>query len=147
MELLIERKYKKDTYTLGSFLIEIQPNSGDFVKICDTLEDKDRGLNSKMSLDTIKKLKVKSQTAIPTGRYKLVLSWSPKFKCIMPEILGVPGYSGIRIHWGNTSTDTDGCPLVGENKVKGKVINSKSTYIKLLEILKTLDDDMWITIK
>lgn len=146
MELVLERKYKKETYTLGQLLMEVCQKSNDFIKFCDVLEDKDRGLSQHMCLYEIGQKKVKGKTAIPTGRYRVVLSWSPKFKCIMPEILNVPGFSGIRIHWGNTELDTDGCPLVGENKVKGKVINSKATYNKLMSILKS-QDDLWITIK
>ena len=63
----------------------------------------------------------------------------------MPEILNVPHFLGIRIHSGNTQHDTEGCLLVGENKVKGKVINSRNTYNKLIELLQ--DEDITIEIK
>lgn len=104
--------------------------------ICETIEDKDRGLTQDMSLDEIKKKKVNSHTAIPTGTYKVVVNNSPKFKRNLPRLLNVPGFDGVLIHRGNTHHDTAGCLLVGQNRVKGKVINS-TKYEKLITELLT----------
>lgn len=118
MKLKIERKYKKDNYTIGNFYIDNE-------LFCNTLEDKVRDLPNEK--------KVPGQTAIPSGNYEVVLSYSTKFKRLLPEILNVPYFTGIRIHRGNTKEDTEGCPLLGENKVKGKVINSTPYEIELIK--------------
>lgn len=128
MNLKIIREYKGDTYTIGRMYINGQ-------YFCDTLEDKDRGLKQTTPLLEIKKIKVQHETAIPTGKYKVVINTSPKFGRILPRLLNVPGFDGILIHRGNTDKDSSGCILVGENKVKGKVINSSSYETKLVSIL------------
>lgn len=133
LELKNKRIYKADTYTIGKLY-----NITDSDKyICDTLEDKDRGLNDKMSEAEIKKIKVHSQTAIPTGRYEIILANSPKFGKDTPLLLNVPGFSGILIHAGNTIADTSGCLLVGENKAIGKVLNSKATLAIVLNLIRS----------
>lgn len=128
MKLHIKRIARRDTYTIGKLYI-------DGLYFCDTCEDCDRGLRQDMPLDYIKHTKVYGVTAIPTGNYKVILSYSPKFKKILPAVLNVPGFEGIRIHSGNTADDSLGCILVGENKVKGRVINSRVTMDKLMERL------------
>jgi len=120
--LKLKRIYKGTTYTIGNLFVGEK-------YLCDTLEDKVRILNSEQD-------KIKKQTAIPAGRYKVILSWSGHFQCMMPELLDVPYFKYIRIHWGNDIDDTDGCVLVGENKQKGKVLNSKATYKRLMDILE-----------
>lgn len=124
MELTLKRIAKKDTYTIGKLYVD-----GEY--FCDTLEDKDRGLTSDMSLEDIKKVKVYGQTAIPLGRYRVTMNMSSRFKKVMPLLLYVPGFDGIRIHSGNTAADTQGCILLGQNKVVGKVINSRIYTDKL----------------
>lgn len=119
-----------DTYTEGKLYI-------DDVYFCDTLENKDRGLLQTMSANTIQKLKVYGETCIPAGIYKLILSLSPRFKKIMPEVLFVKGFNGIRIHAGNTTKDTEGCILVGEKCSDGVLTNSRKTFNDLINILKT----------
>ena len=135
MTLKIERAWKKPGYTIGRLLVN-------GVRLCETLEDTDRGLNSNYSIAAIKLSKIFGQTAIPTGTYKVVLSVSPKFKNkpwavkydgLVPEILGVKGFSGVRIHPGNGPEQTDGCPLVGDNKVKGGLVNSQKRYLELMD--------------
>lgn len=121
MEILVKRVAKRDTYTIGRLYI-------DGVKQCDTLEDTDRGLTQNMTLEEINSKKVYGQTAIPTGKYEVIVNWSNKFKQYMPLLLNVPGYSGVRIHSGNTDKDTLGCILVGLNTQVGKVLNSRATY-------------------
>lgn len=140
MKLTLRRIAKKDTYTIGKLYI-------DGVYFCDTIEDKDRGLYQKQDIQELRKIKVPSKTAIPTGIYKISLSIvSPKFsvkkiyqeicKGKVPRLLNVPGYEGVLIHIGNTAEDSAGCILVGQNKVVGKVINSTETFRKLYNKIK-----------
>ena len=124
MKLLLKRIALRDTYTIGKIYID-----GEY--FCDTLEDKVRDLNKNGVFDGDEK-KVYGETAIPYGTYKVILSYSPKFKRILPELLDVPCFTGIRIHRGNTEKDTAGCLLVGENKVRGKVLNSTYWEKKLI---------------
>ena len=128
MDITVVRKYKKQSYTIGDLYI-----NGEW--FCSTLEDKDRGLTQNMPLDYIKKKKVYGETAIPTGKYIVVVNNSPKFKRNLPRIQNVPGFDGIRIHRGNIANDSCGCILVGENKVVGKVINSTKYEKKLTQLL------------
>lgn len=133
--LELKRIYKGETYTIGKLFVREK-------YLCDTLEDKVRVLNSEEN-------KINKQTAIPVGKYKVILSWSGHFQCMMPELLDVPYFKYIRIHWGNDIDDTDGCILVGENKVKGKVINSKAAYKKLMDILEPAiksGEEVYITV-
>lgn len=129
MRLTLIRVANRPTYCIGKLYI-------DGVYFCDTLEDVDRGLDDAMDEATIKKLKVKGQTAIPTGIYQVLLTYSPKYKRIMPLINNVKGYSGIRIHSGNTAKDSEGCLLVGKNKEVGKVLESRITYNALFKRLQ-----------
>lgn len=129
MDILVKRVAKKPLYTIGKMYLD---NS----YFCDTLEDIDRGLNNNMDLDTIKNNKIKGKTAIPTGTYQVILTYSNKFKKTMPLLMNVPGFDGIRIHSGNTADDTEGCILVGENKKVGMVLNSRDWYNKLLQRIK-----------
>lgn len=106
MFITLIRKYFNEHSTIGELFIDNK-------FFCHVLEDQDRGLDSSMPLEELKKLKVKSQTAIPTGKYEIIINYSPRFKQEMPLLLNVPAYSGIRIHVGNKDTDTDGCLLTG----------------------------------
>lgn len=129
MNIQLKRIAKKETYTIGKLYL-------DGIYFCDTIEDKDRGLNQTMLINDIKKKKVYGETAIPTGTYKLVIDYSNRFKKNMAHILNVPGYEGIRIHTGNTAKDSLGCIIVGKNKVVGKVVESRDTYNQLFPILQ-----------
>lgn len=153
MELKVKRKAKRETYVIGDLSI-------DEVFFSNTLEDTDRGLTSDMSDEEIKEIKQKGITAIPTGRYKVVMNaQSPKFskykqyefcKGYLPRLVDVPGYEGVLIHIGNYPKDTDGCILVGKNTVKGAVMESTATFKKLYDILKNADEagqDIYITIE
>lgn len=139
MKIEVKRIAKRSTYTIGKMYID-----GNY--FCDTLEDVDRDINQKDSLDTIKKIKVVGATAIPTGTYKVIVNMSPKFQRNLPRLIDVPGFEGILIHRGNTDKDTAGCILVGENKVVGKVINSTVYEKKLINILQNTKEDITITI-
>ena len=66
----------------------------------------------------------KGISCIPTGVYRCILSTSARFNRVMPELLAVPGRTGIRIHGGNTVADTEGCPLVGMSMVAGPELRS-----------------------
>ena len=126
MKLKLIRKYKCPNYTIGHLYINDK-------YFCDTLEDKVRELNSIED-------KIKHKTAISKGKYKVVVTMSPKFKRLLPLLLNVPFFEGIRIHRGNDENDTSGCIIVGENKIKGKVINSTYYEKKLVELLKNEED-------
>lgn len=135
MQLLIDRKWKKDGYTIGCFYIN-------GILFCNSLEDKDRSLKDSMSENKIKQSKVYEQTAIPTGTYEVKMtyssrfntkSWGRKYQGKVPELLSVKGFSGVRVHPGNTAKDTLGCILVGKNTAKGMVTKSTEYYYKLLD--------------
>ena len=116
MELILTRIAKKKDYTIGRLSVE---GTGYF---CDTLEPTWRDYEHGA-------YKIKGKSAIPEGRYAVVISYSPKFKQWLPILLGGPEFnkkwSGIRIHAGNSAKDTEGCILVGENKEVGRVLNSR----------------------
>lgn len=134
MELLLNRRWKKDTYTIGEFFINGK-------KFSETCEDKDRGLTNKMSLAEIKSKKIYGKTAIPTGTYEIKMTYSAKFanrpfakpyggKVV--EIMNVPGYQGVRMHPLNTAEDSLGCVGLGRNLEKGKVLQSTAYYLKFV---------------
>lgn len=143
MEILLNRKYKKKDYTIGKLYIDGTPT-------CDTIEDCDRGLTSDMSLAEIQKRKVKGETAIPSGRYAVNITWSPKFRRMLPILVNVPGYEGVRIHSGNTAKDTDGCILPGVNKKVGMVLDSRKWFTVVYDKIRAAlnrKEKVWITIK
>lgn len=153
MELLLSRDYKKDKYTIGRLYI----NSKFF---CNTLEDKDRNLNSDMNESQIKGLKVYGETAIPIGTYTIDMNTiSPKFKDRswakpyggkIPRLLNVKGFEGVLIHTGNTAKDSLGCIIVGLNTKRGMVTNSTEYFHKLMKELlaaKLKGEKITITIK
>ena len=129
MKIKLVRIALKDTYTIGKLYV-------DGVYFCDTIEDKDRGLDDSMTVREILNKKVKGETAIPTGHYNIEITYSPKYKRMMPLLIGVKGYSGIRIHSGNTSKDTEGCLLVGKNTKVGMVLESRNTYQRLFAMMQ-----------
>lgn len=129
MEIVLKRIAKKDSYTIGRLYIN-------GVRVCDTIEDKDRGLDDSMSVEDIKAKKVYGQTAIPTGTYTVSYIMSNKFKKMMPLINDVKGFSGIRMHAGNSESDSLGCLILGENKAVGKVLNSRATCAKVYPMIE-----------
>lgn len=141
MKLTLKRVALKSTYTIGHLYIDGQ-------YFCDTLEDKVRDLS--------KEAKVKNQTAIPYGTYKIDLNTvSPRFKTRVwakpyggkvPRLLNVPMFDGVLIHPGTTSSDTSGCILVGRNTVVGKITSSQDTFHKLMAKIKE-QKDLTITIQ
>ena len=146
MKLKIKRIAKRDKYTIGHLYRQDKEN-GQWVKLCDTIEDKDRGLDQSMSEANIARIKVKHQTAIPTGTYEIdmttvsgVFSKKPLYKDFcggrVPRLKYVKGFSGILIHSGTDQDSSSGCIIVGENKMVGKVINSWATFKRVYAILK-----------
>ena len=130
MRILLQRHALKAGYTIGRMEI-----NGRY--FCDTLEDTDRGLSEEMSEDEIAALKVKGATAIPTGTYRIDMQTrSPRVGRVLPRLVSVKGYAGVLIHSGNKAADTEGCILVGENRERGKVLNSRATLESLLVFLR-----------
>ena len=138
MKLEVKRVAKQSTYTIGKLFID-----GEY--FCDTLEDVCRGLTQDMTEAQIAQIKVKGQTAIPSGTYKVDITFSQKFKKYLPILENVKGFEGIRIHSGNDSDDTEGCLLVGKNKAKGQVLESRDTFNKLMSKIWN-DKNITITI-
>lgn len=139
MEIRIDRKYKKDTYTIGNLYV-------DGKLFCNTMEDRDRGLTQSMPIDEIRGRKVYGETAIPTGRYIVrmdivsakyaAVAWYRKnFNGRMPRLESVKGFEGVLIHPGNTAIDSYGCILPGINRQKGKVLDSRDTFLKLWRLM------------
>ena len=151
MELILERIAKRKTYTIGRLYIrrqvmdEYRPGEAkDY--FCDTLEPTWRDYKNGA-------YKVKGRSAIPEGRYAVVISYSPKFGAWLPILLGGPEFNrkwqGIRIHAGNCSEDTEGCILVGKNREVGKVLDSRIWLHRLKQKIveaKAKGEAVWITI-
>ena len=132
MRLILKRLYLKTDYTIGKLYMD-----GKY--FCDTLEDQVR--------DLTKERKIPGRTAIPAGVYEIVVNVSPRFKRKLPRLLDVPGFDGILVHRGNTAEDTAGCILVGENRERGKVINSTRYEVQLTGILERAQEKGEITIE
>lgn len=148
--LRLERTWKKKDYTIGRLFFK-----GQF--FCNTIEDTDRGLTSDMTEEEIMAIKVPEKTAIPTGLYHIDMNTvSPKYSkkdyykklCDgkLPRLEDVKGFIGVLIHCGNTAEDSAGCIIVGLNKAKGKVLESKAIFERLLVELQDYQDDIWIEI-
>ena len=143
MELILERIAKKKGYTIG----RLQTLSDSPQHLCDTLEPTWRDYEHGA-------YKIKGKSAIPEGRYAVVISYSPKFKQWLPLLLGGPEFnkkwSGIRIHAGNSAKDTQGCILVGENREVGKVLNSRKWLYELKHRIveaKDRGEAVWLFVK
>lgn len=122
MKLRVERRFKGEAHTIGTLYVEGE-------RFCDTLEDKVRDLAGGEA-------KVPGETAIPEGVYRVIVNRSPKFGRELPRLLDVPMFEGVLMHRGNTAEDSAGCILVGENKEKGKVINSTPCEERLVALCK-----------
>ena len=126
MELELTRTVRTNKSTIGELKI-------DGVFECFILEDKDRGLKQNMTISELSELKIRTKTAIPSGRYEIVISFSQRFQKMLPLLLNVPAFEGIRIHPGNTDADTEGCLLPGKNKALDMVTNSRVAFKTLFE--------------
>lgn len=138
MKIEVKRIALKDKYTIGHMYID-----GKFV--CDTLEDKVRDLNKNGKFDN-GEVKIPKETAIPYGTYNVTMNiqspkysnyakypYAKKYNAFMPRLQNVPSFEGVLIHAGNTADHTSGCILVGENKIKGQVINSQKIWTNLMD--------------
>lgn len=141
MELILKRIARKEKYTIGKLLIK--GNTAFY--LMDTLEDRDRFYFGEE--------KIMHETAIPVGRYEIILRYSNRFQRIMPALLNVPQFEGILFHDGGIiadETDTSGCILVGWNKQVGKLINSKRAFNNFLLMCQKFEEKkekMYITIE
>lgn len=132
MELVLTRETFTERSTIGELSVD-----GEWLAF--TLEDKVRDDG----------VKVPGRTAIPVGRYQVIIDLSTRFKCLMPHILDVPGFEGIRIHKGNTDENTDGCVLLGLTKGKDFIGESKLAFDAFYPILQQglqNGGTCWITI-
>ena len=139
MKLTLKRIALRSTYTIGRLYVD-----GNY--FCDTLEDTVRDLNKNGKFDNGEK-KVYAKTAIPYGTYEIKWTYSPRFKKYTPQLMNVPSFEGIRIHAGNTSADTEGCILLGENKQVGMVLNSRATINKFYPLIKKACSNGNVTIE
>lgn len=98
--------------------------------------------------DAIRDIKIAGRTAIPYGRYRVLITYSNRFQKHLPLLLDVPGYSGVRIHSGNTAEDTEGCILLGLTELKDGVGNSRAAMAKFMPILEAgiKEGDVWLTV-
>ena len=133
MLITLDRAWKRKGYTISRLYI-----NGEL--FCNALEDEDRGLRQDMTTNEIKKRKVYGATAIPSGSYECVNTYSNRFKKNLPLLKDVPGFDGIRIHSGNTANDTEGCILPGRNTQKGMVTESRVWTEKLIKLMKAAWD-------
>ena len=123
MKLILKRIAKRADYTIGRLTDEQGEST------CDTLEPTWRHYKGG-------ELKVPKQSAVPEGTFRVVVTKSPRFKKYLPLLVGVPGFEGIRIHSGNSAKDTEGCILVGDNLIKGRLVWSRRALDKLMGMME-----------
>ena len=131
MELTLVREPTCEGFTRGELFIDGVPEAF-------TLEDQ------------VSEVKIPGETAIPAGRYRVVLTHSPRFKKVLPELLEIPGFKGIRIHSGNDASHTEGCILVGQRQGKSAVFESKQAMLELMAALDAAvegGEQIWIEIR
>ena len=133
MKLVLIRHARRADYTIG----RLEDENGK--KICDTLEPTWRDYRGG-------ELKIPKKSAIPECTYRVVVTKSQRFQKYLPLLVGVPGFEGVRIHAGNTSRDTEGCILVGQNLQVGKVLWSRITLEKLMKLIEN-EKEIYIVIK
>lgn len=139
MELQLVRRPSSKECTIGQLCIGDQP-------ILYTLEDVVREVKNQ----PVDKWKIKGETAIPAGKYKVEMNWSNKYGKLMPFLQGVPGFVGIMIHPGNSKDDTEGCILVGEQLGENQILQSRSGFNVLLGLIESAvrrNDPINITVK
>lgn len=131
MTIRIDRKWKKAEYTISRVYI-----NGRYFG-CNALEDTDRGLLQTMQITELQRRKIKGKTAIPRGYYDVRITYSPKYKRMMPLVVDVPAFSGIRMHPLNKPEDSEGCIGYGKNDKVGWISNSKYWTDKICRLIET----------
>lgn len=145
MNLTLLRDRLTDRATTGRLFI-------DGLLECVTLEDCDRGLRQAVNLAINKGRKRGGTTAIPTGRYRVVVNRSPRFGVLTPRLQNVPAFEGVLIHPGNDDDDTDGCILVGQRLENGVIAprTSKPAYMALFAKIQAAigrGEQVWIEVR
>ena len=136
-ELTLNRDIRSPDYTLGTLYVGMH-----FYGY--TCEDTDRHLEDNPEA------KVNGQTAIPVGRYRLTTSLSKRFGKILPILVCVPGFTGVRVHGGNTAADTEGCILLGRVRTVCGVANCADRVQALIELITATEaegGECWITVR
>ena len=121
MVITIKRLYKTDTSVIGELLVN-------GIWECFTLEDAERPI------------KIKGETAIPKGTYRVIINESNRFKRLLPLLIDVPNFEGVRIHSGNSNHDTEGCILVGQTRNKNYIGQSRKAFEKLFKKMQVAKD-------
>ena len=137
VEFTLKRDLRREDATLGRLLCGTE-------HLGYTCEDADR------ALEDTPEAKIPGETAIPRGRYRLTASFSNRFQRVMPILEDVPGFTGVRIHGGNTAADTEGCPLLGRTRTAEGVVNCKEANERLLKRItdeEAAGNRCWITVK
>lgn len=124
MEILVQRGQSKQGATIGRMSVAFPEQQAAFSSVCYTLEDEVREVPGQ----AVSLWKVQDKTAIPRGRYRVIITFSPHFGCDLPLLVDVPGFTSIRIHWGNKPADTDGCILVGQTTEGNLIYKSKAAF-------------------
>lgn len=129
MNILLTRKEFTDNSTIGDFLLDSE-------FFCYSLED------------VVREQKIPGKTAIPEGKYRVVINQSNRFRRAMPLLLDVPNFEGVRIHNGNTAEDTEGCILLGFTKSKDFIGKSTAAFNKFFDLLymSLRDEECWLEI-
>lgn len=136
MDLLLTRDILTPFFTIGTLTIDGRDLE------CYTMEDTVREVPG----EPVEKWKIWGQTAIPYGRYEVEITFSRRFQRPLPLLLNVPGFDGIRIHAGNTQADTEGCILVGMQKMGDSIRESRIALTNLIAILLDINEAIYITI-
>lgn len=121
MKLQLKRKYRTNNSTIGELYI-------DGIFECYTLEDVERDI------------KIKNETAIPKGTYKVIINQSNRFKRLLPLLINVPNFEGVRIHSGNTNHDTEGCILVGKTRSLDFIGQSRKAFDSLFKKMQKVKE-------
>ena len=138
MNLDLLRDRVADEFTLGLFSVDGE--AWGF-----TCEDTDRQLEK--DLDHVSEHKIYGKTAIPRGRYRVTVSFSPHFGRILPEVHDVPGFSGVRIHGGNTAADSLGCVLLGRRRTSNGCMDCQPVVDRLIAAIRDTTEDVYLEIR
>lgn len=139
VELRLPRDVFTEDSTTGVLSVDATPWS-EQTRLCCVLEDRIRAPG----------VKIHGKTAIPPGRYRVVRTFSQRFRRILPLLIGVPNYSGVRIHSGNRAVDTDGCLCVGLERRENVVLRSRQAMLVIDDLFDRAEQmglDVFITIE